>query len=328
MKKLLISTLCVCLLLVTGCENPKLKNGEEALIELDKDLSISADSFYNTLKVNYGSSILMDEIDKPILNKEYKTDDTMKKTVEEQITYIKEQTGEQFESYISQYWGAKDEKELEEKLILNLKRGKLYEDYAKTLVTDKEIEKYYEEETVGDIRASHILIKVDATDDMSDQEKADAKDKAKKKAEKIIDQLVEGKSFADLAKKNSDDEASAKEGGDLDFFNKGDMTEDFEKAAFALKKGEFTKTPVFTTYGYHIIKKTDEREKPKLKDVKDKIIETLADEKLNADNSTVAYDALVKVRKKYKLKINDSDLKKEYDKQMKELKESNNTTSN
>lgn len=78
---------------------------------------------------------------------------------------------------------------------------------------------------------------------------------AKKKADDLYAQLKKGANFAKLAKANSQDTASAANGGDLGFFGKGKMVPDFEKAAFALKVGEISK-PIRTVYGYHIIKVT------------------------------------------------------------------------
>lgn len=87
---------------------------------------------------------------------------------------------------------------------------------------------------------------------------ADAlKEEAKKKAEDIIKKLNGGADFDALMKANSADVDSE---GNLNgengyLFTKGDMVEEFEKAAFALKEGEITKEPVETSYGYHIIKR-------------------------------------------------------------------------
>lgn len=84
-------------------------------------------------------------------------------------------------------------------------------------------------------------------------------EEAKKKAEGILKRALRGEDFAKLAQDNSED-SSASQGGDLGFFGKGVMVPEFEAAAFALKKGEVTKELVQTQFGYHIIKKTDERD--------------------------------------------------------------------
>src|SRR5262249_25229789 len=67
-----------------------------------------------------------------------------------------------------------------------------------------------------------------------------------------------GADFAELAKKNSDDEASAKNGGDLDYFGRGRMVPEFDQAVFAMQAGEIS-DPIKTQYGYHVIKLVDKK---------------------------------------------------------------------
>lgn len=86
-------------------------------------------------------------------------------------------------------------------------------------------------------------------------------DEAKKKAEDILKRVLKGEDFGNLAKQYSGDPGSKTKGGELDWFGKGVMVPEFEKAAFALNKGEITKELVKSSFGYHIIKKIDEREK-------------------------------------------------------------------
>lgn len=90
------------------------------------------------------------------------------------------------------------------------------------------------------------------------------------------------------------------------------MVDEFFEAALKLNVGEYTKEPVKTQYGYHIILKTEQKEKPALESVKDEIIEALAKEKLNA-NSKLSYEALIKTREKAGMTIEDKELKKQYE---------------
>ena len=100
-------------------------------------------------------------------------------------------------------------------------------------------------------RASHILINA-----AKDAPAAD-KEKAKARATELLAQVRKNPaSFADVAKKNSDDTGSATAGGDLNFFARGAMVKPFEDAAFALKKGEISDV-VESDFGYHIIQLTD-----------------------------------------------------------------------
>jgi peptidyl-prolyl cis-trans isomerase D len=100
-------------------------------------------------------------------------------------------------------------------------------------------------------RASHILINAAKDAPASDREKA------KLKAETLLADLrKDPRNFADVARKNSQDTASASKGGDLDFFAKGAMVKAFEDAAFSLKKGDISSV-VESDFGYHIILLTD-----------------------------------------------------------------------
>jgi peptidyl-prolyl cis-trans isomerase D len=100
-------------------------------------------------------------------------------------------------------------------------------------------------------RASHILI--NAPKSMSAADRA----KAKEKATALLEQVRKAPdSFADVARKNSQDPGSAPSGGDLDFFGRGAMVKPFEDAAFSLKKGEISDL-VESDFGFHIIKLAD-----------------------------------------------------------------------
>lgn len=116
-----------------------------------------------------------------------------------------------------------------------------------------EVRKVYDEnsrryEVKESRQASHILITPEGGD------AADAKKKAKAKADELYAQLKKNpKSFADLAKKNSQDPGSAAKGGDLGFFERGAMVKPFEDAVFSMKAGEIS-PPVESEFGYHIIR--------------------------------------------------------------------------
>lgn len=90
---------------------------------------------------------------------------------------------------------------------------------------------------VDKIKCSHILVNKQS------------------EALQVLERLKKGESFAELARELSTDRGSGKRGGDLGFFGRGQMVKTFEEAAFKLKKGEFTKEPVKTQFGYHIIKR-------------------------------------------------------------------------
>jgi peptidyl-prolyl cis-trans isomerase D len=126
------------------------------------------------------------------------------------------------------------------------------------VVSEDDLRRYYAENekrytAPEERRASHILVKAD-----KDAPKAE-REKARAKAESLLAEVRKNpQSFAEIARKNSDDEGSAAKGGDLDFFGRGQMVKPFEDAAFALKPGE-TSGIVESDFGYHIIQVTGAR---------------------------------------------------------------------
>ena len=123
-------------------------------------------------------------------------------------------------------------------------------------LAEADLRAYYEQNVarlsgVEERRASHILISAPKDAPAADRQKALAQAQALLKAVRAAPD-----SFADVAKKNSQDTGSASKGGDLDFFARGAMVKPFEDAAFAMKKGEISDL-VESDFGYHIIKLTD-----------------------------------------------------------------------
>lgn len=306
-KIIAISTLIIGTVLLTGCGSSKLKNGEEVVFSVNGK-NITADKFYKELKEKYAQALMIDVIDKKILDEVYKDDADIEKQANNAIESIKAQYSDNWQETLENA-GYDSEEELKEEYVLNFQRQKAIEDYIKENISDEEIKKYYEEETAGDIRCKHILISVKNEADSTSTGLTD--EEAKKKAKDLIKKLDEGAKFDDLAKENSTDTGSASNGGDLGYFNKGEMVEEFETAAYKLKKNEYTKEPVKTSYGYHIILKVDEKEKAKLSKMKNTIIETLVEKKLEED-PTLEIEALDELRKSYKLKFKDSKMKKLY----------------
>lgn len=125
-------------------------------------------------------------------------------------------------------------------------------------VPEDDLRKYYTEnkaryEQPSERRARHILVKAEAS------ATADVKAAAKAKAEALLAEVRKAPAtFADVARKNSDDPGSAKNGGDLDWFARGQMVKPFEDAAFQMKKGDISNV-VQSDFGYHIIMLDDVR---------------------------------------------------------------------
>ncbi len=134
-------------------------------------------------------------------------------------------------------------------------------------VTDADIKARYEKEITAtppenEVRARHILVKTE------------------EEAKAVIKLLEAGGKFEDIAKEKSTDGAAA-QGGDLGYFGRGQMVPEFEKAVMDLKPGEYSKTPVKTQFGFHVVKVEDVRAKqpPEFEKVKEQVREVLLREK-------------------------------------------------
>ena len=155
---------------------------------------------------------------------------------------------------------------------------------AKTVVPAADIEREYgnnseQYTTPEQVRASHILLKTEGKDDAA----------VKAKAEALLKQARGGADFADLARKNSEDEASAKNGGDLDYFGRGRMVPEFDQAVFAMQPGAISDL-VKTQYGYHIIKLVDKKNATTrtLAEVRQQLTDQLAYQRAQAQAADLA----------------------------------------
>ncbi|MBI5640106.1 MAG: peptidylprolyl isomerase [Nitrospirae bacterium] len=165
---------------------------------------------------------------------------------------------------------------------------------SKAKVSDQEVKDYYEKNkddftTTTQIKASHILVKTE------------------EEAVKVLERLKKGEKFDEIAKKVSIDKNSAKNGGDLGYFSKGQMVPEFERAVAGLKPGELSK-PVKTTFGFHVIKMTDRKAGPVIEfdRVKDIISQRLSGEK----QKETFEKYLAELKKTYPVEINKDALPK------------------
>ncbi len=137
-------------------------------------------------------------------------------------------------------------------------------------ITDADIKKEYESKVGGangmEYKASHILVK---TED---------------EAKKLIAELDKGGKFAELANKHSLDAKESKNGGSLGWFSPSQMVAPFSEAVAKLEKGKYTKTPVQTQFGWHIILNEDSRKQtpPPLEAVKEQLTPMLQRQKIQA----------------------------------------------
>ena len=161
-------------------------------------------------------------------------------------------------------------------------------------ITDEEVRARYDKQMaatppVNEVKARHILVKT------------------KEEAEAIIKELDGGADFQKLANEHTTDPSGKTSGGDLGYFAPGQMVPEFEKAAFALNVGQYTKEPVQSQFGWHVILIEDKRaqQPPAFDTVKDEVRNMVFREK---------YFAMVgDLRKAAKVEVTDPELKKAVD---------------
>ena len=283
----------------------KLENGLEPVASID-GLTVTAEDLYEDMKEIYSVSNLLDIIDNKILEEKYPETDEMNTELNDQA--------EKYYNMYNQYYGYSKEEFLTkngfgserafiEYLRLQYRRTQYTDDYIKEQITDKEIEKYYEDKVYGDINTKHILVKVSSS--ATDEEKKEAENLAKE----IITKLNEGKSF-DEVKDEYKDKITYEELG-YKAYN-ASLESAYMEAMQKLENNSYTKEPVQTSYGYHVIYRIDQKEKPALEDVKEEIITSLVSEHKSKDTS-VQYKALEKMREDAKLKFTDTVLEKKYE---------------
>lgn len=286
-----------------------LKDGTQPVVNVNGE-TITADFLYEEMKKNYSISYLVDYIDRAILDKKYEETDEMKEEVEKTAQNYFDMYNQYYQmdeaTFLAQI-GFESREQFIDALKLDYRRKLYYEDYLKSQITEEQIQKYYDEEVYGDINTQHLLVSVN--DDMSDED-------AKKLAEEIIGKLNDGKSFEEVKEEYKD--KVTYENLKYVAFN-ANLESSFLEVLKGLSENSYTKEPVKTSYGYHVIYRTDQKEKPKLDDVKDSIIEKLSDE-LNASDENLYNKTLVKMREEAGLDFSDTVMKEKYEEYIKDFK--------
>ncbi len=319
-----ISKLMICgltILALTGCGNKTSpSNGKDNIVTFnDEKMNITVDDLYKELKNRYATNYLIDTIDNKILDIEYEDSEDGKNYVENQMKIYRLYYGNDESSLLEaiQSAGYSSLSEFEDVILTNYKRTQATTDYVKSTITEDEIKKYYDENVYGDVTISHILVKLDTVGaDATDEEKKEAEKKAQDKIKEIYEKLDGGTSFIEVAKEYSEDTATSSNGGRIGTFNKGEMTEkfnaEFENAVLKLEVGKYTSKVIESNYGYHIIYKENEKEKPELNAVKKTIVDVLTEQK-EKDDTKSNYKALIALREKYGVKFNDEEINSQYE---------------
>lgn len=282
----------------------KLEDGTEPVATID-GMTITADDLYEEMKKVYSITSLVDKIDNKILTEKYPETDEMKEEINTQAENYYS-VYEQYYQYTKEEFLANNNFSSEEEFLdflkLSYRRNKYAEDYAKSLVTEKEINDYYDKEVYGDVNTKHMLVKVDSS--ATDEEKKAAEDTAKE----IIEKLNSGKTF-DEVKEEYKDKVTYEELG-YKAYN-ANLESAYKEEMRSLANDSYSKTPIKTSYGYHIVYRIDQKDKPALEDIKEEILEELGNQKLTADTN-LSQECLKELRKEYNLKFTDTALEKKY----------------
>ena len=199
-------------------------------------------------------------------------------------------TDEELASYYEQH---KNDLKIAEKRKVRYALVDMQAIRERTQIAAEDIQRSYEDNlqqysTPEQVRASHILLKTEGKDEGA----------VKKQAEELLAKVKGGTDFAQLATTFSEDDVSKAKGGDLDYFSKGQMVPEFDKAAFSMAPGQISDL-VKTQYGFHIIKVVDKKEgstRP-LADVKPQIEDQLKWERAQAEAQRIADEVAGKLKK-------------------------------
>jgi foldase protein PrsA len=235
------------------------------------DQKITKEELYNELVEYYGAQVLDSMIVEKIIEMELE---------KENVTVSDEELEEEMNNVIGSYGGLDNVmmqlaaqgltiENLEQDVLASLKTLKLIE--PRLVATEEEVVEFFEYNKAyfdqpEQVEASHILVDDEET------------------ANEVKRQLDNGADFAQLASEYSKDTSNAQNGGQLGYFSRGRMVEEFEEAAFSMDVGEIS-DPVKTDFGYHIIKVTDRQEAKaaNLEDSREEIEEIIKSQKINTE---------------------------------------------
>ena len=216
-----------------------LENGEEVIVSI-ADKNITANDLYNDMKEYYSVNVLLERIDKMLLEEKYPEDNDMKTEVNKMADYYISMY-ETYYGYTEDEFLASNEfknrDEFIEALKLEYRRNKCFDEYTQSLITDKEINSYYENNVYGDIKTKYISV-------------AGTDDNAKSLTERIINRLNNGESY-DAVVEHYKDRITTKE---LDYVSfDSDLDKSYLDALKKLNNNSYTKEAIQDSNGYKII---------------------------------------------------------------------------
>ena len=280
----------------------KLAHGDETLATVDGK-AISTETIYNKAKQAYGFNLIRSEIDKIILNDMYELTEKEEKEVKREAEYyIDYYTSlgyiETTEDFLKDN-GFDNYEEFLDDIRINRKYNKYIFDYLEAKLEKGAVQKYYDEkkDEIETYDSEHILVRI--TDTVTDEQ-------ALALANEIIGKLNEGKKFSEVVEEYGDKIVHEELGYQG---KKASLEQTYIDELVALKDGEYSKTPVKTSYGYHIVHRLATAT---LEDLRGTIIEILSEDVLTEDPH-VTDKALVELREEKNLVIYDEFLKAKYE---------------
>lgn len=308
-KNTKLALICALILgLILGVAGMCIYNGGTKVARVNSK-NLTTKSLFNKMKNYLSINVFLEDVDNAILKNKYKLDtdeiDDLKKSAQGYIDMYASYYGYTQEEFLKQN-GFNSFDDFLDYLSLDYKRTVyFYETIEKQLDKDA-IKKYYDENAFGKVNTKHILVQT--SEEITDE-------KALELANEIIGRLDNGEDFDTLSeeyKEKYPDTVVAEDLGNKGAFDK--LDEAYVEGMKALNKGEYSKTPVKSSFGYHIILCVDKSDKTEEISRKDRmaIIQELGSEIINKD-SDLFTKTLIQMRKDAKLKIYDKDLKNKYD---------------
>lgn len=280
----------------------ELKNGEQVAIEIG-DNKITADDMFIGLKEKYSINELIEIIDKTILEGKYDLNEDDYKSIDEMAkNYIEyyESLYQMSEEDFLKGNGFESLEEFKKYLELDYMRNEYYLDDLK----DEEVEDYYNNKVFSPVKVEHILVKI--TSDLKDED-------AKSKATEILNKYKSGVSWEEVKTQYKNDIVTESFNVEFD----SSLEEAFSKAALGMEDDSVSTDLVKTSYGYHIINRLGTEEKPSLESINDRVRTAILNERV-AEDKNYYQKTLIKMREDAKVDIKDTELKKVYEKYLKQ----------
>lgn len=281
----------------------KLSDGSDIIASFN-DTNVSADALYKDLSSRGGLSTLLEIVDKNILLDKYNLKD-------EAAAYAEEQSQSHYQQWESIYGMTKEEflsnngftteDEFMEYLEFEFYKNTYSTEYLNSKVSDEEVEDYYND-VVKEERRAYVFYSAEENKDL----------------EKVRKALKKGTSVEDLSNKYSS--VTYRDLGNVNFNSYNIYTENFLNKLNKLGKKETSEVFEDENFGYVVVYVSNVEEKEKLEDIKDDIRSNLAT-KLNENDPNLYYRGFQELREEYGFKIEDANLKKEYEDFIKSTKE-------